>query len=259
MKSNSVHTVLWLLKIALLCQSFGVFFYLLGGSPVETMLFMEMSFEQANSKFVEKIIAWIFLMMGMVYFIKPYKVLLILISIGTLGLAFVIKTQAGSPYTDWSIPAYSIRIILPLGILLLNTKSSYLKVSYWILLVGLGVTFVTHGLEAWTLHPRFVDYLLISSENAMGIRLKQSTAELMLKVIGSMDILAVLIAFLFPRNVIFYWMASWGLITALARVTELGWALYPEVLIRAAHFLVPISLILIKSMAEGQSNHSNYI
>lgn len=255
MKCNSVHTVLWLLKIALLCQSFGVFFYLLGGSAVETMLFMEMSFEQANSKLVEKIIAWIFLTLGVVTFFKPYNVLLILISLGTLGLAFVIKTQAGSPYTEWSIPAHSIRIILPLGILLLHTKSSYLKVSYWMLLVGIGVTFVTHGLEAWTLHPRFVDYLLISSENALGIRLKQSTAELILKIIGSMDILAVLIAFSFPRNAIFYWMASWGLITALARVTELGWVLYPEVLIRAAHFLVPISLILINKLDKGTSNY----
>lgn len=247
MKINSVHTILWFLKIALLLQSVGIFFYLLGGSAIETMLFMEMSFEQANSKLVEKIIAWIFLTLGVVTFFKPYKILLIIISLGTLGLAFIIKTQAGSPYTEWSIPAHFIRIILPLGILFLNSKSNHLKATYWLLLIGLAVTFITHGLEAWTLHPRFIDYLLISSENTLGIRMKQSTAELILKIIGSIDILAVLIAFLFPRNAIFYWMAAWGFITAFARVTELGWVLYPEVLIRAAHFLVPISLILIKN------------
>lgn len=245
MKINSVQTVLLLLKVALLLQCVGVLFYLLGGSAIETMLFMEMSFEQKNSKFIENIIAWLFLIFGIVTFFKPYKVLLILISFATLGLAFVIKSQAGSPYTEWSIPAHFIRIVLPLGTLLLNNKRNQLKITYWILLIGLAITFFTHGMEAWTLHPRFIDYLLISSENTLGIRLKQSTAELILKIIGSIDILAVLISLFFPRNAIFYWMAAWGFITAFARVTELGWALYPEVLIRASHFIVPLSLILI--------------
>jgi hypothetical protein len=35
--------------------------------------------------------------------------------------------------------------------------------------------------------------------------------------------------------------------TAFARITELGIGMYPEVLIRASHFLVPICLILINS------------
>jgi hypothetical protein len=243
MKIVEVERVLWLLKFALLLQSIGVFFYLMGGSAIETMLFMELGLEQAQSKFFENMIGWIFLVFGAVAFFKPNKYLLVLIALMTLALAYVIKRQAGSPFTDWSIPAHFVRIILPIGILLLANYKNNVNTVYWILLVGLSITFITHGLEAWSLHPRFIDYLLISSENTFGIRIKQSQAELALKIIGSLDIVAALTAILHSNNAIFYWMALWGFITAFARVTELGFSLYPEVLIRTGHYLVPIGLV----------------
>ncbi|WP_373494537.1 hypothetical protein [Aquiflexum sp.] len=230
--------------MALLLQCVGVFFYLKGGSAIETMLFMEMGLEQANSKLVENIIAWVFLIFGIVAFLKPDKYLLVIISLLTLALAYIIKRQAGSPFTEWSIPSHFIRIILPIGILLLATnKQKNIRGAYWVLLVGLSITFITHGLEAWSLHPRFIDYLLISSEKTLGIRFKQSSAEIVLKVIGTIDILVALSTLVFPKNAVFYWMAFWGFVTAFARVTELGLGLYPEVLIRAGHWLVPISLV----------------
>lgn len=243
MRAFSVIDVSWLLKTALLLQCVGTFFYLKGGSAIETMLFMEVGLQQAQSKFIENIIAWVFLFSGILAFFKPNKYLLILISLITLALAFIIKRQAGSPFTEWSIPAHLIRIILPIGIILLEGEKRNVNYSYWLLVVGLSITFITHGLEAWSLHPRFIDYLLISSENTFGIRLKQSNAEIALKVIGSLDILAALTTLIFSTNAVFYWMAFWGFITAFARITELGWGLYPEILIRSGHYLVPIGLI----------------
>jgi hypothetical protein len=243
MKVVPVERVLWLLKSALLLQCVGVFFYLKGGSAIETMLFMEVGLEQSQSKFLENIVAWVFLVFGVLAFFRPNKYLLLFIALITLGLAYVIKRQAGSPFTDWSIPAHFVRIILPIGILSLTNYKKNVNVAYWILLVGLSITFITHGLEAWSLHPRFIDYLLISSENTFGIRLKQFQAEIALKIIGSLDILAAFLAILFSRNAVLYWMGIWGFITAFARVTELGLGLYPEVLIRAGHYLVPIGLV----------------
>ncbi|WP_373523964.1 hypothetical protein [Aquiflexum sp.] len=243
MKVVPIERILWLFKSALLLQCIGVFFYLKGGSAIETMLFMEVGLEQAQSKLIENIVAWVFLIFGLVTFFKPDKYLLVIIALLTLGLAYVIKRQAGSPFTDWSIPAHFIRIILPIGILLLANYNRKINSAYWLLLVGLIVTFITHGLEAWSLHPRFIDYLLISSENTLGLRIKQSTAEILLKAIGSLDILAAVSGLIFSKNAIFYWMAFWGFITAFARVTELGLGLFPEVLIRAGHYLVPIGLV----------------
>jgi hypothetical protein len=77
--------------------------------------------------------------------------------------------------------------------------------------------------------------------------MKQVHAENMLRIIGSLDILAAILAIVFPKKPVFIWLAFWGLITAFARITELGIGMYPEVLIRAGHFLVPICLILINT------------
>jgi hypothetical protein len=239
--------ILWLLKFTLLLQCAGVFFNLMGGSAIETMLFMEAGMKQADAKSVEKFIAWVFLLSGIWMFIKPNKPLLLIISILTLLLAFIIKRQAGSPFTEWSIPAHMIRILLPFGLLFFIRENKKLTLPYYILLVGLVITFFTHGLEALSLHPRFLDYLILSFENTFELRMKQVHAENMLRIIGSLDILAAILAIVFPKKPVFIWLAFWGLITAFARITELGIGMYPEVLIRAGHFLVPICLILINT------------
>lgn len=237
--------IIWVLKIALLFQCIGIFYNLIGGSAIETMLFMEAGMKQANAKSVEKIIAWIFLVSGIWVFLKPNKPLLVFISILTLLLAFIIKRQAGSPFTEWSIPAHMIRILLPIGILFLMDENKKMILPYYILLSGLVITFFTHGLEALSLHPRFIDYLILSLENTFELKIRQIQAENMLRIIGSLDIFVAILAIVFPKKPVFIWLAFWGLLTAFARVTELGIGMYPEVLIRTSHFLVPIGLILI--------------
>ena len=237
--------ILWLLKFTLLLQCVGVFFHLLGGSAIETMLFMEVGMKQADAKSVENSIAWIFLFSGFWAFIKPNKPLLVIISILTLLLAFIIKRQAGSPFTEWSVPAHMIRILLPIGILFFMQEKKKLTLPYYILLTGLVITFLTHGFEALSLHPRFLDYLILSFENTFELRIRQNHAGNMLRIIGSLDILAAILAIVFPKKPVFIWLAFWGFLTAFARITELGFGMYPEVLIRTSHFLVPIALILI--------------
>lgn len=245
-------TIFRLLKLTLLLQCVGVFFHLQGGSAVETMLFMEAGMKQANAKSVENTIAWIFLLFGLWAFIKPNKPLLIFISLLTLLLAFIIKRQAGSPFTEWSIPAHMIRILLPIGMIFFVGEKKKLALPYYILLTGLVITFLTHGLEALSLHPRFIDYLILSFENTFGLRTRQIHAENMLRIIGSLDILAAILAIVFPRKPVFIWLAFWGFLTAFARITELGIGMYPEVLIRTGHFLVPICLMLINDIRKGE-------
>ncbi|RPA70414.1 hypothetical protein EF405_03880 [Cyclobacteriaceae bacterium YHN15] len=237
--------ILQLLKFALLLQCTGVFFHLLGGSAIETMLFMEVGMKQADAKSVEKFIGWIFLFLGIWAFFKPNKPLLVIISIMTLLLAFIIKRQGGSPFTEWSIPAHMVRILLPIGILFFIGEKKKLTMPYYILLTGIVITFLTHGFEALSLHPRFLDYLILSFDHILGLRIRQIHAENMLRIIGSMDIIVAILAIFFPKKPVFIWLAFWGLLTAFARVTELGIGMYPEVLIRAGHFLVPVALILI--------------
>jgi len=239
--------ILYLLKFTLLLQCVGVFFHLLGGSAIETMLFMEVGMKQGDAKSVENSIAWIFLFVGFWAFIKPNKPLLVIISIMTLLLAVIIKRQGGSPFTEWSIPAHMVRILLPIGILFFIREKKKLTLPYYILMSGLVITFLTHGFEALSLHPRFLDYLILSFENTFELRIRQNHAENLLRIIGSLDILAAILAIVFPKKPVFIWLAFWGLLTAFSRITELGIGMYPEVLIRASHFLVPICLILIKN------------
>jgi len=246
--------ILRLLTFALLLQCTGVFFHLLGGSAIETMLFMEVGMKQADAKSLENFIGWIFLFLGIWAFFKPNKPLLLIISIMTLLLAFIIKRQGGSPFTEWSIPAHMVRILLPIGILFFIGDKKKTTVSYYILLTGIVITFLTHGFEALSLHPRFLDYLILSFERTFELRIRQAQAENMLRIIGVLDIIVAILAILLPKRPVFIWLAFWGLLTAFARVTELGIGMYPEVLIRAAHFLVPVALILINEKKIKQKN-----
>jgi hypothetical protein len=100
-------------------------------------------------------------------------------------------------------------------------------------------------MEAISLHPYFIDYLITTSANLLKLDLKESVAEIILIVIGSLDILVGISILIFRFKWLFLWMAVWGFITAFARITELGWGMFPEVLIRAVHFGGPIALIFL--------------
>jgi hypothetical protein len=240
--------IVWILKSAILLQCIGIFFILLSGSSVESLFFLEFDLDQSYSKFVENSIAFVVLFLGFTIFIQPKTLTLILLFLLIFIISWITQKQGGIPFANWSIPAHALRIVTPIGLLLLIKNSHDFSKAYTILILGLAVTFFTHGIEALSLHPRFIDYLLVFSNKFLSYNLQQSMAELILKIIGCLDIIMAILVIVQPKPGIFIWMAYWGLVTASVRMVELGWNMYPELLVRASHFLIPVSLLIIRNL-----------
>jgi hypothetical protein len=112
----------------------------------------------------------------------------------------------------------------------------------WLLRIGISLTFLTHGIEALLNHPKFVDFLLASSDRLLGWPLQERAAQLLLRWIGGVDIMVAVAILCFRWRAVAFWMAFWGLITAFARVVEADWNSYDKVLVRAAHAGVPLAI-----------------
>lgn len=113
-----------------------------------------------------------------------------------------------------------------------------------ILRVAASLTFIGHGLEAIGLRPIFVAYLQHTSE-LVGQHLSYGGAAIMLRVIGTLDILVALAllrrgARSWPAG----YMSVWGTITALARIVYAGPAGIVDALVRAANPGAPLALWL---------------
>ena len=75
--------------------------------------------------------------------------------------------------------------------------------------------------------------------------LSQETVESCLTVIGVMDITTAVVCLCWRWRGVMGWMAFWGGVTALSRVTANGWALgWHETLTRSSHCGVPLALVL---------------
>lgn len=249
----------YILSVVILLQCIGVFFLLQSGSAVEGMLFMDYGLPQSSSMLIENIVSFLFLSLGILVIIRPFRIILALLALMFFLLAFIIWQQAGSPFTQFTLFAHSARILLSVSfIFLLKDGLLYKKLAYYLLALGLSITFITHGLESISLHPYFIDYLITSAKKLLDLDLQEAMAGTLLTVIGTLDVL-VGVAILFVRNKwLFVWMAAWGCITALARITELGWGMFPEVLARAVHFGGPIALIFLNRCFKANPRTRNF-
>ena len=136
-------------------------------------------------------------------------------------------------------------VSLVLLFILSPSTDGRLRTAAWGLRLGISALFITHGLEALYLHPRFIDYLIGTAGNLAGISMREATAGTLLRLIGVTDIAVALALLLRPSSGVLFWMAFWGLVTALSRVTTFGPGVYFEVLVRFPHFLAPLALWLL--------------
>ncbi|MEX2578444.1 MAG: hypothetical protein WD342_05240 [Verrucomicrobiales bacterium] len=159
--------------------------------------------------------------------------------------ACLIARMGGTGHAEWTPAAHALRYGTPLALALLVLKEPFGEVQVTMLLrMVIALVFVTHGVEALVHYPRFIDLVIGSGENLLGWRINESQAQSALTVIGVVDVIAGLLVLARPHPALLWSLAAWGLITALSRMTSLGWIAYPELLTRATHFLVPLALVL---------------
>ena len=158
--------------------------------------------------------------------------------------SFLIAKMGGVGHAEWAPAAHALRYGTPLALALLAMKEPFGEAQVMMLLrVALAFVFVTHGAEALMHYPRFIDLIIGTGENMSGWRITETQAKSALTVIGWMDIFVGVAILIRPMPALLWWMAVWALVTALSRMTSMGWDAYRDVLLRVSHFVVPFVLV----------------
>ncbi len=180
----------------------------------------------------------LFLVAGIYIFLQAYAVIL----------------NGGKGFSDLAIGAHATRYTLALlliGYTFLHRVKAVHKVSYHKGLFLLGAiacssTFAVHGWEAYNLNAGFVD-LIIGSANLLHLHPPQASVTKVLILIGIMDMILAALVLLYPTRKLLYWMALWGLVTALSRPLSMGITAWHETAIRAGNCVLPLCLAMLVS------------
>ena len=164
------------------------------------------------------------------------------------------KTYRGGYFMPlWTPGEQAARFMLPVIIALLvwrqwrNSPGETIltaSAAEFLLRLAAAVTFFAHGLKAWFGNPEYVNFILASSDNLLGWTPNETGATRMLMFIGVLDIIVAGWLLLQRSTAIAWYMFAWGLITAASRMTSYGWEFYPETIMRAANWGLPLALAL---------------
>jgi len=213
-----------------------------------SLLWEEYSLSRAFSGTVEGAMIVLLLLSGVFIWIKKVRWFSLVggaVMISEM-LSETFMLSAKYPMLYWA--EWALRYASPLAAVLLFQSSERSRI--WagrIIRFAIVLSFGAHGLKALMADPRFIDFLLVFFRR-IGLEMDEATGVTMLHVIGSFDlVLAAHLLFVkLQRNrMILIWMAVWGAITALARITHGGAGNWHEVLIRSSHFLLPLTLLLL--------------
>jgi len=256
------------ITVALQCVGNWRWFAQIGESPLLSWMISPedvggLNWNEATGLAVQQATGWLALAAGVCVLLRPCAAVLGPLALLQLLLAVAMwRTGYGyPPQAAWLAPqlaalfplaAQSARIAAPLALLLLDPwraerplSSRRIRLAMGLLLGAVVFAFLSHGIEAWQRYPVFIDLLICTSDRLFGVELSQSRAETMLRVIGVFDIF-VAIACLFPRlRGVLWWMAFWGGVTALSRVTAFGWEpTWHGAATRMPHLGVPLAVVL---------------
>lgn len=186
-----------------------------------------------------------------------------------MGLVLLSESIAGVfaggfPFFEHTPWAWALRFGTPFGLAVLLWREASPPVwcragAEWILRVAIAAVFAIHGLEALWKHPQFID-LVIGSADTFGWELGEAAVVRTLFVIAVVDLVVAGLVLVWPRPGVLIWLAVWGLVTALSRPLAYGFASYPELLMRAPHYLAPLAVMALrvgKSSGSGEARESS--
>ncbi len=228
--------------IALLQGVGAILLMILDGSKLSKYVFLNTDASEQLSLFVNYALAMMLGFLVLILWWRPIKIGLLLLS-AVFVLEALLTSYLGGSYASGIAPfAHSMRYGWPIAflILLYEPQASRLALIGWRLLLGIiGITFIAHGIEALLHHPKFIDYLIVTSDRLTAWRFNEAVARALLWCIGTVDILVALWLFWRPNRAVLWYMGGWGLITAAARITYAGWNGVPDFFLRAPHYMLP--------------------
>ncbi|MEX0685711.1 MAG: hypothetical protein WD267_05025 [Balneolales bacterium] len=252
-QNHGEEAVKWIIRIAIFAQCLGIARLAFSGSPFGYVMFMEWGWAHEATVEVEYYLGYLLILISISILVYPTRIVAALAAILFFGFSRAAMIDGGEPFSEWLLASHAVRFAAPIALILLltpwkNSKDEYIgqKTVLWLMIGGLALTFLAHGIQAFLLHPHFVDYIIGSAQTLLQWRVDQSTAELLLRFIGIVDIIVVaLLLISSTRQYAASWMIFWGLITALSRMTDVGFHAYYEVLIRFSHFCIPLAIIIL--------------
>lgn len=268
---NLIEAIRWILSIAILIHAVGLFATVFGMRQTQfgNYLFMVLEMPHADALFYERITVSFFLLLSLVNLFHSRVYTLLPIAAYILFEAWAGYYQAGYRYSEFTLYAHIMRYMTPVVLFVMCTApfrkmlSEKLRLlsAEWLLRISLAVLFFIHGLEAWLGYPVFIDLIIGSANNLAGIRVSESMAVQILKVIGIIDFIVVLGLLFKPYQGILFWALFWGTLTAFSRITAVGGTAYIEVLLRASHIFAPFALwaIIYKPAWICQSSPFRYL
>lgn len=132
------------------------------------------------------------------------------------------------------------RVVAPLALLLLLEGKSI------DLLLRLGAVgaFAGHGIKGLQGDHAFRT-LIEASAGKIGLEAAPWFVGGAVAALGFIDVALATLVLIRPRRSLLLWMAIWGAVAALSRVTAHGWSWIPETLLRAGNAGVPLALWLL--------------
>jgi hypothetical protein len=238
-----------LLAILVLIQCFGiaasVFHY---GSEFLTTLWLN-KLDGNLASAIDRVCIAIFMITAAVAAYRKSATLWGVVGFWVFFLAVNTFVQDGSFGASYVFFSGSIRYLSPLSLALYcyfrHDHERAHAAATSLLMLGAGVTFIGHGMEALNHNPQFIDFLIRFFRNYLGMGLLQSEAESMLTAIGLMDVMVGITVLLRPDHPVLMHMALWGFLTAAVRVLHSPSLPGLEgMLIRATNGGVPLVLAL---------------
>jgi hypothetical protein len=238
--SALINLLLVALCLQVLAQCLEVYLY---GSPISTTFFLNLDLEDYLADYIESALCSFTLICMILFLFMRQTFLLWIPAIWSFSLAASSLIQAADIGYEFVMGAHLARILLPISLYyLLRQTDKDDKIGFGLLRLAIASTFIFHGIEALLLKPLFVDYILEGASSLFAFEMVETTAYNWLYLIGVLDILVGLGALFFRSINVFIYMAVWGLITAACRYLYHGDLGILPMLIRSAHWSIPLFL-----------------
>lgn len=241
----------WLLRAAIVFFALGLVRALFTrvGTSLGSIALLHWDMPHASILFAEKAGSAVVLVAALSLLVRPTVAALWVVAVPVFAESIAGVLAGGFHFSSLTPYAHALRYTTPLALIPLIAHAGYFgtpetrrTISAWLLRLATATVFMVHGYEAWKLHPHFIDFVLTVSSGMFRADMEESTAAMILKSIAVVDWIVAVWLLVKPSWPLLGWLAFWGLVTALARPLTLGFASYPEVLLRVSHVFAPLAI-----------------
>jgi len=275
-------TMIWVLRVTVVLQCLGTWdwFTRLEETPLLHWMLDPadvggLNCSETTALAIQQAAGWLMLIAGFCTLLRPCAAVLgpvalvqflLAVAMWRIDDGFSLESKWLAPQVTALFPLLTqmARYAAPVGLLLLDPwrverplTDRRVHFAIGLLRWAVAITFLAHGIEAWRLHPEFIDYWIATSERFFGTRMSQQTAQWLLRLIGMVDILTAVTCVCTRWRTVWWWMAFWGGLTAASRIIAFGVSIgWSATLMRAPHCGIPLAVALYFRLVRWNSHQS---